>query len=126
MELGRGAELGDAHAVFGMCEHRADPATEAYALHLARGVQAHRQELDRMIRAHAQNWALNRMAHVDRQIMRIALYELCFEPRTPSAVCINEAIDIAKLFSTAESGHFINGVLDAARKARERDASRTV
>lgn len=118
MEVSRDAGLGDAQNVFSMCAHRSDPATEKFALQLARGVLAHRDELDRIIRAHAQNWALSRMALVDRQIMRIALYELLFEPRTPAAVCINEAIDIAKMFSTAESGHFINGVLDAARRAQ--------
>jgi len=127
MEVGRDAGLGDARNVFTMCAHRCDAATEAFALELARGVLAHRDELDRIIRTHAQNWALDRMALVDRQIMRIALYELLHEPCTPAAVCINEAIDIAKMFSTSESGHFINGVLDAARRAlRPHKARRAV
>ncbi|MCX7846810.1 MAG: transcription antitermination factor NusB [bacterium] len=116
MEMAQGSEVSEAQRVFTMCDHRADPAAEAYAVELARGVWAHREELDRLIQAHAQNWALGRMAVVDRQIMRIALYELLYV-HTPPAVCINEAVDIAKLFSTAESGHFVNGVLDAVRRA---------
>lgn len=122
MELGRDTGLGEARNVFSMCAHRCDPAAEQFALELVRGVMEHRDELDRIIRRHARNWALDRMALVDRQIMRIALYELLYQPRTPPAVCINEAIDIAKMFSTAESGHFINGVLDAARRARAAQA----
>lgn len=116
MEMGQEGGVGEAQRVFSMCEHRPDPATEAFAVELARGVMAHRDELDGIIRTHAQNWALERMPAVDRQIMRLALYEL-LHVGTPAAVCINEAVDLAKMFSTAESGHFVNGVLDAARRA---------
>jgi N utilization substance protein B len=108
-----------ARPVFGMYSRPFDKSVEDYALHLVHGVVAHRTELDRIVRAQAFNWDFERIAPVDRQIMRIALFEMLHDRHTPAPVCINEAIDIAKLYSTSESGHFINGILDAVRRQRD-------
>jgi len=105
-----------ARPVFDMYSRRFEKSVEDYALHLVHGVVAHQRELDQAIRDQAYNWDFERITPVDRQIMRVALFELLHDRDTPAAVCINEAIDIAKLYSTSESGHFINGILDAIRK----------
>lgn len=86
-----------------------------FTLELGRGVVENRKEVDTWIEAIARNWRLDRMAHLDRNILRIAIYELVFQAETPYKVVINEAIDIAKRFSTAQSGSFVNGILDRAR-----------
>lgn len=86
-----------------------------FALGLSRGVVENRPELDLWIEAIARNWRLDRMAHIDRNILRLAVFELLFHADTPYKVVINEAIDIAKRFSTAQSGSFVNGILDRAR-----------
>ena len=86
-----------------------------FTLTLARGVVENRVELDQWIEAIAKNWRMDRMAHLDRNVLRLAVYELIFQTDTPYKVVINEAIDIAKRFSTAQSGSFVNGILDRAR-----------
>jgi N utilization substance protein B len=86
-----------------------------YARELVRGVHDHLNEVNRWIEHIARNWRLDRMAYLDRNILRIALYELLHQPEVPFKVVINEAIDIAKRFSTAQSGSFVNGILDRAR-----------
>lgn len=82
-------------------------------LTLVRGVEAHRSEADAAIREHARNWSLERMPLLDVAIMRLAFYELIAEPDTPTAVVIDEAVELAKRFSTDDSGRFVNGVLAA-------------
>lgn len=116
MEMQKDAAHGIARLVPSMFTRRFDQPIEDYAYHLVRTAMAHHDELDRLIRAHAQNWRLARMAVLDRILMRIALVEMLYEPRLPAVICINEAIDLAKMYSTAESGHFINALLDAIRK----------
>lgn len=86
-----------------------------FTLTLARGVVENRTELDCWIEAIALNWRMDRMAHLDRNVLRLAVFELIFETDTPYKVVINEAIDIAKRFSTVQSGSFVNGILDRAR-----------
>jgi len=86
-----------------------------YARDLVRGVHDHFNEVNRWIEHIARNWRLDRMAYLDRNILRIALYELLHQSEIPFKVVINEAIDIAKRFSTAQSGSFVNGILDRAR-----------
>ena len=76
----------------------------------------HRDRIDELIQAAAENWRLERMAAVDRNILRLAVAELLAEPDTPPSVVLNEAIEIAKRFSSTEAAHFINGVLDAVSK----------
>ena len=90
-----------------------------FAMQLSRGVVENRGELDRWIEGIARNWRIDRMAHLDRNILRLAVYELLFHPDTPYKVVINEAIDIAKRFSTGQSGSFVNGILDRARMLME-------
>jgi transcription antitermination protein NusB len=79
---------------------------------LIRGTLEHREELDERIQKHAQNWDLRRMAIVDRNILRLAIYEMLYREDIPPIVSINEAVDIAKKFSTQDSGKFVNGLLD--------------
>ena len=80
----------------------------------------HLTEIDTTIRVHARNYEFSRLSAVDRNVLRIACQELLFCEDIPPAVAINEAIEIAKKFSTAESGKFVNGVLDNIRKARRK------
>ncbi|NWG13187.1 MAG: transcription antitermination factor NusB [Acidobacteria bacterium] len=87
-----------------------------FANHLFEGCLARLAEIDRLIQSRAKNWRLRRMAAVDRNILRLAVFELTSEDRTPSTVVINEALEIAKKFSTHESAQFVNGVLDSIRK----------
>ncbi|MGA3179986.1 MAG: transcription antitermination factor NusB [Verrucomicrobiota bacterium] len=87
-------------------------ATRGFADTLIRGVLEHRPELDQRIVQTAQNWDLQRMAVVDRNILRLAIYEMLYRDDIPPVVSINEAVDIAKKFSTGDSGKFVNGLLD--------------
>ena len=79
----------------------------------------HVEEIDRILQRHAEHWRLDRMAVVDRNLLRLATQELLYEKDTPSTVVINEAIEIAKRFSAEESPQFINGILDSIRKETE-------
>ncbi|HZX10769.1 MAG TPA: transcription antitermination factor NusB [Acidobacteriota bacterium] len=96
----------------------------AYAQQLVHGVMAHKEEIDGLIQSHSQNWRVSRMLLIDRNIMRLAVYELLFEKDMAVAVVINEAVELAKKFGSSESARFINGVLDALSKnpkARKKD-----
>ncbi|MBV9960316.1 MAG: transcription antitermination factor NusB [Acidobacteria bacterium] len=97
----------------------ADPGTEEsaqeFATRLATGTLAHRVALDERIRSRAEHWRISRMAIVDRNILRLAVYEFLHEP-TPRTVAINEALEIARRFSTYEATQFINGILDAIKR----------
>ncbi|MFN8026322.1 MAG: transcription antitermination factor NusB [Acidimicrobiia bacterium] len=84
---------------------------DEYAVHLARGVEAHHVEVDELLRKFSEHWALERMPAVDRAVLRIGAYELGWEPEVPSAVVISEAVDLAKQYSTKDSGRFVNGLL---------------
>jgi len=92
---------------------------------LVNGTLLHRNDLDEIISRQADHWRLARMPVVDRNILRLALFELLHEPETPRPVVIDEALEIAKRFSTPKSSQFINGILDGVLKARaprEREA----
>lgn len=93
----------------------ASPATKRFADYLIRGVLDHREEIDERIKNYAQHYELNRIAAVDRNILRVALFEMFFCDETPPVVAINEAIEIAKRFGSEESGRFVNGILDRAK-----------
>jgi len=95
---------------------RADAEEEGFARNLFEGAVANIDQLDGVVRAHSENWRLERMAAVDRNILRVALFELLHHPKTPPAAVINEALEIARRFSTADSVDFVNGVLDGIRK----------
>lgn len=89
------------------------------AVKFAQGVVDNSAQIDSKISNQAQNWDFNRIANIDKQIMRIAIYEVFNEPLTPAPVAINEAIDIAKIYSLKESGHFVNGLLDQICKKKK-------
>jgi len=91
--------------------------TRAFAEKLFTGAAAEVEELDRLIAAHSEHWRLERMAAVDRNLLRLAVHELRAQPETPAAVVIDEALEIARRFSTPDSVEYVNGVLDAVRKA---------
>ena len=90
---------------------------QEYAARLVLGTLARRAELDEKLSERSEHWRLGRMAAVDRNLLRLALYELLYENDTPDAVVIDEAVEIAKKFSTPSSGPFVNGVLDGIRRA---------
>jgi len=89
---------------------------------LIRGVIEHRDGIDEKIKGHAKNWDLHRIAIVDRNVMRLAIYEMLYREDIPPIVSINEAVDIAKKFSTQDSGKFVNGILDKIRSELMRPA----
>jgi N utilization substance protein B len=93
-----------------------------FADDLIRGALEKMPEVDAKIRTLADNWDFERLAVVDRNILRLAIYEMLFRPEIPPVVSINEAIEIAKKFSTAESGKFVNGLLDRAKQELLRPA----
>ncbi len=93
-------------------QEESERTTREFALHLIRGTAEHKAELDRMICDVAQNWDIRRMAAIDRNVLRMATFELVHCTDIPPKVSINEAIELGKRFSTQNSGGFINGVLD--------------
>jgi len=93
-----------------------EATVQLFAEPLIRGVLEHREKIDAEIQKHAKNWSLHRMAAVDRNVLRLATYEMLFRDDIPPIVSINEAVDIAKKFSTHDSGKFVNGILDQVRK----------
>jgi N utilization substance protein B len=84
-----------------------------FASELVEGTWAHRDEIDLLISTCSENWSLERMARVDRNILRLAVYELLYGQGIPPKVALNEAIDLGKEFGSENSGSFINGILDA-------------
>ena len=97
----------------------------SFAERLVLGVTHELRALDRAITVSATNWRIERMAVVDRNVLRMAVYELLHEPPTPPAVVIDEAIEVAKKFGSEDSGAFINGILDDVRRRVERGELRT-
>jgi N utilization substance protein B len=95
---------------------KAADTTRAFANKLFEGASKDADELDALIVQHAQNWRLERMAIIDRAVLRLAIYELRIA-ETPSKVVLNEAVDLAKKFSSEDAGAFVNGILDAVNKA---------
>jgi transcription antitermination protein NusB len=93
----------------------AEAALRLFADPLIKGTLEHRAAIDAIIQKHAKNWDLPRMATVDRNILRLAVHEMLHREDIPPVVSINEAVDIAKKFSTDDSGKFVNGILDKVR-----------
>jgi N utilization substance protein B len=94
----------------------AKPNVREFAEQLIAGVGEHADEIDRRIARYAENYQLSRMLAVDRNILRLAIYEMNFAKDVPPVVAINEAIEIAKKFGADESSRFINGILDRAKQ----------
>jgi N utilization substance protein B len=92
-----------------------EAAVRLFADPLIRGTLEHRDAADEVIKKHAKNWELHRIAAVDRNILRLAIYEMLHRDDIPPVVSINEAVDIAKKFSTQDSGKFVNGILDKVK-----------
>jgi N utilization substance protein B len=90
-----------------------------FSNNLALGAISHIDEIDDLIKKRAENWRIKRMAVVDRNILRLAIYEFLYEADTPKTVIINEALEIARRFSTFEATQFINGILDAIKRDLE-------
>jgi N utilization substance protein B len=103
-------------------ERKGGAKLRQFAESLIRGVEENRAHLDELLVKYAQNWELHRMGAVDRNVMRVALFEMVHRPDIPPVVSINEAVDLAKELSSDESGRFVNGVLDRARKDLDRPA----
>jgi len=105
-----GADADEAIALFWRA-FEADPEGKAYADELVRGVASSREEIDAAIGAASANWRLDRMTRLDRNLLRLGAYELMKRRDVPSPVILDEAVELAKAFGTAESSAFVNGVL---------------
>lgn len=101
-------------------EHDAEAEVKRFAEELVEGVVGDREVLDRIIGGSAENWRIERMAVVDRNILRMAVYELSHLTETPPVVVLDEAIEVGKKYGSEQSGSFINGILDAIRQRIER------
>lgn len=114
---------GESADVFGHDMEGLSPGTEArsYCELLVRGVIDHGREIDSVIEANSENWTLERMAVVDRNILRVSVYELLYT-ETPYKVIIDEAVELAKRYGSEESSAFINGVIDKIRKVGDKTA----
>ena len=99
-----------------------DSASTAFTEELVRGTVDHLAQVDEVIRQHARNWDLPRIGRIDRNVMRIALYEMLFREDIPPVVSINEAVEIAKQFGDSGSGKFVNGILDRVKEGLDRPA----
>lgn len=100
----------------------AEAETRLFSEPLIRGALQHRDAIDEHIKKHVKNWDFNRIAAVDRNILRLAIYEMLHREDIPPVVSINEAVDIAKKFSTQDSGKFVNGILDKVKAELMRPA----
>lgn len=101
-----------------------DDSIVEFASMLVKGTVENLERIDRAIKNYATNWNIKRMAVVDRNILRLATYELLFLPDIPPKVSINEAVDIAKKFGDKDSGKFVNGILDKINKEEAKDAKK--
>lgn len=100
-------------------------AAFSYAKDLVSGTLSHVEEIDGLIRQQAEHWRLERMPAVDRNILRLAIYEFLYETDVPKLVILDEAIELAKEFGSEQSGRFVNGVLDGILKSRSLPGSLT-
>ena len=118
-EVGRAEPDAAVNAYFDEHAPAASDAVVTFATTLVHGTISELAELDAVIEQHSQHWRLDRLAVVDRLVLRMAIWELRHETDTPAAVVLNEAIELARVFSTPDSVRFVNGVLDGVRKTME-------
>ncbi|MGE0593464.1 MAG: transcription antitermination factor NusB [Vicinamibacterales bacterium] len=111
---------GDFWRVPGGTAHVVPESVQAFAVELVSGVVQHLEALDVLIVEAAEHWRLDRMAVIDRAILRLAVFEFVHVPATPAKVVINEALELARTFSTDDAVRFINGILDGIRRRLER------
>ncbi|MBN2329011.1 MAG: transcription antitermination factor NusB [Candidatus Omnitrophica bacterium] len=90
---------------------------ESFARQMIAGVRKQTDRLDAMIQQHAKNWRLERMTKVDRNLLRLSVWELLFNPETPTRVILNEALELAKCYGDQDSYRFVNGILDPLAKS---------
>ena len=93
-------------------EGKPDPDAVKFAQELVDGVRAHQAEIDELIEKHSHNWRLDRMSRIDRNVLRLGIFELKYRPDIPKKVSLNEAVELGKNFGTEESSAFVNGLLD--------------
>lgn len=117
-ELGEKREGGTPEEVRAEHARRRKWVDEAFtfAQELVQGTLDNQEKIDDLIRSQADNWRLERMPAVDRNVLRLAIYEMLFEPATPKLVVVDEAIELAKRFGSEQSGRFVNGLLDGLLK----------
>ena len=102
-----------------LAEEQALPESAvSFATELVKGVLAHKKRIDTLIQAHAPNWPVQQLAVVDRNILRLAIFEISIENKVPLKAAINEAVELAKTFGSESSSKFINGVLGAISQAK--------
>ena len=97
-------------------QEKTDPVVLEFTSRLAKGVEKNLEKIDETISASATNWQLKRMAFIDRNVLRIGVFELIFADDIPPKVTINEAVDLAKKYGDIESSKFVNGILDKIHK----------
>jgi transcription antitermination protein NusB len=117
-----GGSLEEALPLFWQTQPEVSEPGRKFTEELIHGVVEHRELIDEKIGKYTENWNLPRIAAVDRNILRLAIYEMVYRDDIPPIVSINEAVDIAKKFSTRESGAFVNGILDRLRADLTRPA----
>jgi N utilization substance protein B len=97
-------------------EHDVDEEVQAFTEEIIKGTYKHLTAINEKIHVCAKNWSIDRMAAVDRNVLRMAVYEILYRIDIPTSVTINEAIEIAKKFGTDDSGSFVNGILDSVAR----------
>lgn len=115
-EQNPGVEAAEIHRF--LTQRLRDPKLVAFAQALVEGVREHQPRLDELIAGVAENWRLDRMAAIDRNILRLGAFEMIHHLDVPTKVVINEALELAKRYSTAQSSRFVNGILDRLQNAR--------
>lgn len=122
-------ELGGAQPDFALqqliLEDRLTEDEASFACQLVNGVLAKQEEVDIILAQFSPDWSLERMANIDRMVLRLAAYELLFCPDVPAAVAINEAVELAKLYSTGQSSRFVNGILSSVAKLKFAEDDKT-
>jgi N utilization substance protein B len=113
LDVGKHSEGEILYTFWQMNEH--PQKVREFAEQLFQGTVRQIKEIDRIIQRHTKHWRLNRMAAVDRNVIRLAVFEFLLGSKTPETVVINEALDIARKFSTQESAQFVNGILDSIK-----------
>lgn len=109
---------------FWQAREEVDPAIRGFAEDLFRVATARESEIDALLEQHSKNWRVNRMAAVDRNLLRMAIAEMLGFPGTPSPIVIDEALEIARRYSAPESIDFLNGLLDTIARSRYSDSSK--
>lgn len=120
-EVGRTDPASAIEAYFGAHAPDAAESVRSFAAALVEGTVADLDAIDAIVTRHSTNWRLDRLAVIDRLILRLAIWELRHADDVPAAVVLNEAVELARRFSTEEAVRFVNGVLDAVRKAAENE-----